>query len=83
MKWRGSHWAAVEAYRRGHDRVWDVERMRGRPPESPEPVRELEWSGRPKAPSFGVAVPPVLDYHRGPDDWRDGERPAPESRRND
>lgn len=80
MKWRGSHHEAVEAYRRGHDRVWDVERMRGR---SVERDRELEWSGRPKPPSYGVAVPPVLDYHRGPDDWRDGDRTGRESTRNE
>jgi hypothetical protein len=59
---------AIEAYRRGHDRVWEIERMRPLPaPASPD---EPEWSPPPPPPRYGVPVPRELDFHRGPDTWR-------------
>jgi len=65
---------AIEAYRRGHDRVWENTRMRPLPsPASPE---EPEWSAPPAPPRFGIPVARELDFHRGPDTWRSRETPG-------
>ncbi len=62
---------AIEAYRRGHDRVWENERMRPLP--SPADSEETEWAGAPPPPRFGIPVSELLDFHRGPDTWRSRE----------
>lgn len=65
---------AIEAYRRGHDRVWENARMRPLP--SPASPHELEFSDPPAAARFGIPVARVLDFHRGPDTWRPRETPG-------
>lgn len=59
---------AVEAYRRGHDRVWPNDRMRALP--SPAPDDEPEFTPPPSPPRFGIPVARTLDFQRGPDTWR-------------
>lgn len=56
------HRSAAAAYVRGHDRGWQVERMRdGKAEET-----EIEWSPTPGTPRFGVGVARSLEFHRGP-----------------
>ncbi len=60
--------AALDAYVRGHDRVWEPDRKL---PRHPRPEPELpEFGSVPARPRYGVAVPARLDFHRGPDTWR-------------
>jgi len=56
--------SVVASYVRGHDRVWDVARMRGGPAPASEP--HVEWGGTPARPRFGVGVARTLDFGRGP-----------------
>lgn len=65
---------AIEAYRRGHDRVWENARMRPLP--SPESTDELEFSEPPHPARFGIPVARELDFHRGPDTWRARDTPG-------
>lgn len=65
---------AIEAYRRGHDRVWENARMRPLP--SPELPHELEFSQPSESPRLGIPVARELDFHRGPDTWRARDTPG-------
>ncbi len=67
---------ALEAYRRGHDRVWETIRMISPADTSPP---EVEWSAPPPPPRFGVEVSSDLEFHRGPDNWRPGVHSAPQA----
>jgi len=64
----GRHRSAVAAYVRGHDRVWDLDRMRGG--DAPAASDAIEWRAPPDAPSFGVGVASPLEFHRGPGSLR-------------
>lgn len=59
--------AAAAAYIRGHDRIWEVDRMRGGLAAVEPPI---EWSAPPPPPSFGVGVAVELEFHRGPGNLR-------------
>lgn len=72
---------AIEAYRRGHDRVWENARMRPLP--EPASPHEPEWSAPPTPPRYGIPVARVLDFHRGPDTWRSQETPGGRRARDD
>lgn len=56
--------SVVASYVRGHDRVWDVARMRGGP--APAAEAPVEWGGAPAPARFGVGVARALDFGRGP-----------------
>jgi len=67
----GRYRAAMAAYVRGHDRIWDLERKRGGADSGDETkVESVEWSGAPESPSFGVGVARSLRFERGPGNAR-------------
>ncbi|MFV1986304.1 MAG: hypothetical protein ACC682_03440 [Gemmatimonadota bacterium] len=68
----GRYRSAVAAYVRGHDRVWEISRMRGE--SLPEEPGAVEWSAPRAAPRFGVGVASSLQFHRGPGNLRPAGR---------
>lgn len=70
---------ALRAYVMGHDRGWEAERKLEAADREVEPrfadrFREAPPEGASAAAPttrFGVPVPERLDFHRGPDTWRD------------
>jgi len=54
----------IASYVRGHDRVWEVERMRAGASAAGEPA--VEWGRVPTPARFGVGVARTLDFQRGP-----------------
>jgi hypothetical protein len=64
----GRHRSAVAAYVRAHDRIWDVDRMRGG--DAPAASDAIEWHTPPATPSFGVGVALLLEFHCGPGNRR-------------
>jgi len=67
--------AAVEAYRRGKDRVGPSSTVDCSDRGSDGP----EWSPAPAAPRFGVGVASRLEFHRGPHKWRPAAAGAADS----
>ena len=60
---------ALQAYVRGHDRVWERRAKFEDCPRASE--TEIEFGKLPAQPRFGVAVPRLLEFQRGPAIWRD------------
>ena len=67
----GSHRDALAAYIRGHDRVLELDRMRGRSAgHADDEGTDVKWSDPPPSPSFGVGVASTLRFERGPGNLR-------------
>ena len=59
---------ALRAYVRGHDRVWQCQAKFDN--STREAAPKIEFGGVPSPPQFGIAVPSLLEFQRGPDIWR-------------
>ena len=59
---------AFRAYVRGHDRVWEYQAKFG--DSARNTSAKVEFGGLPSPPRFGIAVPKLLEFQRGPDIWR-------------
>ena len=59
---------ALQAYVRGHDRVWEHQAKFG--DSTRNASAKIEFGGLPSPPRFGIEVAKSLEFQRGPDRWR-------------